>query len=50
MEKTDDTLKVIVHTMQIVNLRSEYNKEDKLKKAVLEDKTLKLIEQYLIEG
>jgi len=50
IEKTDDTLKDIVHTMEVVNVKFENNKEGEFKKAILEDNTLKLVEQYLREG
>lgn len=50
VEKTDDTLKDIVHAMEIDNLKFENNKEGEFKKAILEDNTLKLVEQYLREG
>ncbi|VVC25085.1 Aspartic peptidase domain,Zinc finger, CCHC-type [Cinara cedri] len=49
IEKTDNTLKDIVHTMEVVNLKFKNNKEGEFKKAILEDNTLKLVEQYLRE-
>ncbi|VVC44101.1 Ribonuclease H-like domain [Cinara cedri] len=50
IKKTDDTLKDIVHIMEVVNLKFKNNKESEFKKAILEDITLKLVEQYVREG
>lgn len=46
-ERTDETFRNIVHAMEISKLKINNNKESEFKKAILEDSTLKLVEQYL---